>query len=120
MDQAFRVRKDYRNLGLVCLAFFLALAVGSVCLLLAGGDDHQGKLACGLSAGFWSCWVAASAGMLLAYARQSLRIDGDHFTQTGIRGTGSAPVLCGISSICAWRLQSVALRSMAGADQDRP
>jgi hypothetical protein len=81
METIFRPKKSYRNLGILCLLFFLGMTVFALCLVVSNGG---GILAALLLVGFWGFWVILSVMTLLAYYRESLTVEDGRIAQTGI------------------------------------
>jgi hypothetical protein len=83
--RVFRVRKYYRNVGIVCLFFFAAVGIASVWAILEGVPPERRPFAVWFAlflALFWSCWTGLSLWLLLAYCRESLELaDGQVVTQ---------------------------------------
>ena len=80
MDQVLRLKKSYRNLGVMCLIFFSGMMVVSFFGILSESNLLDALRA----VGFCGCLLVLPAMMLLAYYRQSISIQEETIIQTGI------------------------------------
>jgi hypothetical protein len=85
MDATIRVRRWYRNLGLVCLPIFLAWSGLGLCLALTDPDvwGNRAGLAA-LMGGIPLFMGGLSLWMLAAYSRQELSVTGDRLVFRGV------------------------------------
>jgi len=87
--RVFRVRKHYRNVGIVGLLFFSAVGIASVWAIWGLGPPDRRAFAvwfASFPALFWGCFSGLSLWILLAYWRENLELaDGQVVTQGVIR-----------------------------------
>lgn len=83
--ECYRLGPQYLVLGIVCLAFFLAMDVGSVYVAYWNIDGSFGRpeLAAVVFGVFWSLWVLLSLWLIIAYFRERLFVSADAITQHG-------------------------------------
>ena len=79
----FRLRKYYRNLGIVSLTFFVGMWAMSLIVVLR----EEKFLAAFTIGGIWFFFIGLSLWMLLAYRRESLTIRDDTIIQKGVLRT---------------------------------
>lgn len=82
MDNVLRLKKSYRNLGIIALIFSMGMMTGSSYIALSNGSILD-PLVLG---GFWGCWIVLSVSvmLLLPYYRESLFVNDGTIIQTGI------------------------------------
>ena len=84
MNETFHRRPYYRNLGIICLIFFVGMIVLSVfCVFSERSQDVRIYAVC-LFVAFWGFWATVSVWVLLAYWRESLGISDGRVTQNGV------------------------------------
>jgi hypothetical protein len=81
MDTVFRLRKYYRDFGIVYLVLFLSVMVLCFCALLSEGSGIFKLLA---TTSVWGFFAAVSVFVLLAYYRESLTINDERIVQKGV------------------------------------
>lgn len=85
MNDVFHLRKYYRNLAIGCLLFFAGMMAMSIGAFVRDGET----LAAVVLGGLWGFFVGLSVWTLLAYYRESLRIQDRTVTHKGIFRTKS-------------------------------
>jgi hypothetical protein len=81
MNDAFRLRKSYRNGGIFGLLVFGGMLAATIYLALTDRNVVLGIL----HGSFWSFWICLSVWMLLAYYRESLTIQNGTVVWRGVR-----------------------------------
>lgn len=87
METVCRIRKGYRNLGIVSLVFFVLMAaVSSFGVLAETPPDRRTAALCFVAAMtlFWSLWACLGCWMLLAYWRERLQVTHAKVSQQGV------------------------------------
>jgi len=81
----YRPGPQYLIVGVVCLTFFLAIGIGSVCVAYWNVDGSFGrpKLAALVFGVFWSFWVLLALWLIVAYFRERLFMTPNAITQQG-------------------------------------
>lgn len=88
-EEVFRLRKRYRNIGVVCLLFFVLVGTASAYGFWSEVPPNRRIYAIYfvvLLLSFWGFWAGLSLWVLLAYWRESLKIRNGQMIQQGVIG----------------------------------
>lgn len=99
----YRLGRQYLILGVVCLALFLAMDIGSIHAAYwnVDGSFPRPVLAAWIVGVFWSLWVLLALWMIIAYFRERLFVTPDAITQVGCFGETSI-IIAEVTQI-VWR-----------------
>jgi hypothetical protein len=89
MQRTFHLAKRHRNLGIVCLAFFVLVGVASAYGLWAAAPQERRMVAlyaAAFVAVFWGGFASLACWLLLAYWREELKISNTDVIQRGVIG----------------------------------
>ncbi len=84
MNATFRLRRYYRNVGLVCLGFYAGIAVFSSLATLFAFPGESRLYAFLFFSSFWLIMAGISVWVLLAYWRYSLAVRDRHLVEKGV------------------------------------
>jgi hypothetical protein len=84
MHQIFRPRKYYRNVGVLCLVFFLGMMICSVVAFVLQGPPNQNIYTAFFICGLWGFMSCLMVWLLLVYKRESLHILEEKIIQQGV------------------------------------
>lgn len=90
MERTFRLTKRHRNLGVVCLIFFVLVGVASAYGTWAEAPEERrtsALYAATMFGVFWGSFACLACWLLLAYWREELRISDGQVTQQGVTGS---------------------------------
>ena len=85
-ETVFRIRKGYRNIGLVCLTFFVLVGVGSAYGMWIDAPHNRRVYLVVFVSLFWGFWSILSVWILLACWFERLTIQDGNVVQQGVIG----------------------------------
>lgn len=89
MERTFRLAKRHRNLGVVCLIFFVLIGVASAYGMWSAAPQERrivALYAVAFVAVFWGVFASLACWLLLAYWREELKISDRQVIQQGVIG----------------------------------